>query len=367
MSQPMIRLERVSKVFPGLASPAVEELSLDVSEGEIVVLVGPSGCGKTTTLKMINRLVEATSGRIEVAGEDISDIEAPVLRQSIGYVIQRIGLFPHRTIEQNIGTVPGLLAWGARRIQSRVDELIELVGLEPEMKQRYPSELSGGQQQRVGVARALAADPPVLLMDEPFGAVDPIVRGRLQDELLDLQRRVRKTIVFVTHDIDEAIKLGDRVALLNVGGILEQYAAPAEILSNPANAFVEQFLGEERGLKQLSLVAVGDVELPYGPVVDTGADPADARSAMKKHRTDWVGLTEARHLVGWIPQDELDPSRPLRQQSVRSFRVTLGAAATLREALDALLNERNQVAMVEQDGEYVGMLTIDQMSAELRQ
>ncbi|MBT8212388.1 MAG: ATP-binding cassette domain-containing protein, partial [Acidimicrobiia bacterium] len=255
----MIRLTHVTKSFPGQAIPAVGDLSFDIDEGEIVVLVGPSGCGKTTTLKMINRLVEATGGTIEVAGTDITSLEPPVLRQGIGYVIQRIGLFPHRTIGENIGTVPGLLGWDKDRTRDRVAELIDLVGLEQEMWSRYPAELSGGQQQRVGVARALAADPPVLLMDEPFGAVDPIVRSRLQDELLDLQQRVRKTIVFVTHDIDEAIKLGDRVAILNVGGVLEQYASPTEILSSPANSFVEEFLGEDRSLKRLSLTPIGSV------------------------------------------------------------------------------------------------------------
>ncbi|MCJ7725243.1 MAG: ATP-binding cassette domain-containing protein, partial [Acidimicrobiia bacterium] len=239
---PMIRLDAVTKVFPGTEQPAVDRLTLEVAEGEVVVLVGPSGCGKTTTLKMINRLVEPTSGTITVAGRDIMSVPAAALRRGIGYVIQQIGLFPHRTIAENIATVPRLLDWDAARVQERVDELIGLVDLDEDMRDRYPSELSGGQRQRVGVARARAADPPVLLMDEPVGAVDPIVRAKLQDELLDLQSRVNKTIVLVTHDIDEAIKLGDRVAILNVGGLLEQYDAPAEILRNPADAFVEVFL-----------------------------------------------------------------------------------------------------------------------------
>ena len=250
-SEPMIRLDAVTKVFPGSETPAVGGLSLDIAEGEIVVLVGPSGCGKTTTLKMINRLVEPTSGTIKVAGTDTTTMELHVLRRSIGYVIQQIGLFPHRTIADNIGTVPRLLGWDEDKTQSRIDELIELVDLEREMRDRYPSELSGGQRQRVGVARALAADPPVLLMDEPFGAVDPIVRSRLQDELLDLQARLKKTIVLVTHEIDEAIRIGDRVAILNVGGVLEQYDSPAEILRNPANDFVTEFLGTDRGIKRL--------------------------------------------------------------------------------------------------------------------
>ncbi len=367
MSQPMIRLLGVSKTFPGQSSPAVSELSLDINEGEIVVLVGPSGCGKTTTLKMINRLVEATSGTIDVEGVDITQVEPHVLRQGMGYVIQRIGLFPHRRVAENIATVPQLVGWSKERIRQRLDELIDVVGLEQNMRDRYPSELSGGQQQRVGVARALAADPPVLLMDEPFGAVDPIVRARLQDQLLDLQARLHKTIVFVTHDIDEAIKLGDRVALMNVGGALEQYAPPAEILARPANPFVEQFLGEDRGLKQLSIVPVRNVELPHGPVVDVQAGVAAAVEAVADHRSDWVGLTDGGRLLGWIFDKDLDPSKALAEHSIRSFRVTVGADASLREALDALLNEHNHVAMVEDQGAYLGMLTIDHMSEVLRQ
>ncbi len=229
----MIRLEHVAKEFPGAQTAAVSNLSLEVGRGELVALVGPSGCGKTTTLKMINRLVEPSSGRIEVDGRDVMSIPPHELRRSIGYVIQQVGLFPHRTIGQNIATVPGLLGWDQPRVDARVAELIELVGLDPSLLSRYPGELSGGQQQRVGVARALAADPPVLLMDEPFGAVDPIVRGHLQKEFVDLQSRLAKTVVFVTHDIDEAILLGSRIAILNVGGVLEQYDTPERILARP--------------------------------------------------------------------------------------------------------------------------------------
>ena len=340
----MIRLDRVSKTFPGQTTPAVGELSFDIAEGEIVVLVGPSGCGKTTTLKMINRLVEATSGTIELAGRDITSVEAPELRQGIGYVIQRIGLFPHRTIAENIATVPGLLGWEAQAIAARVDELIDLVGLDHDMKDRYPSELSGGQQQRVGVARALAADPPLLLMDEPFGAVDPIVRGRLQDELLDLQRRVHKTIVFVTHDIDEAIKLGDRVAILNVGGVLEQYAAPADILSTPANRFVEEFLGEDRSLKRLSLTPISAVDLVPGPVVAPTAGRAEVEATMKEHGVDWVGIGSGGRLDGWVwgadVRDSVAGHDPL------PFSVRLSVGQSLREALDAVVSSHTGVAVV---------------------
>jgi osmoprotectant transport system ATP-binding protein len=252
----MIELRDVSKYFPCADEPAVGLLNLAIDEGEIVVLVGPSGCGKTTTLRMINRLIEPTSGSITVAGRDVGSMPVHELRRTIGYVIQQIGLFPHRTIAQNIATVPALLGWSKSDIANRVEELADQVAIDRSMLVRYPSELSGGQRQRVGVARALAADPPVLLMDEPFGAVDPIVRQHLQRELLTLQDTVRKTIVLVTHDIDEAIHIGDRVAILNTGGVLEQYGAPNELLATPANPFVANFLGSDRGIKRLSLLPI---------------------------------------------------------------------------------------------------------------
>src|SRR6185503_14597567 len=243
---PMISLRSVTKRFAGATSDAVHELSLGVFEGEVVVLVGPSGCGKTTTMRMINRLIEPTSGQVVVEGTDVLKRDPVELRRGIGYVIQTVGLMPHRTVAQNIATVPDLLGWDQQRTDERVDEMATLLELDRELLARYPSELSGGQRQRVGVARALAADPPVMLMDEPFAAVDPVVRSRLQDQFLDIQRRLRKTIVFVTHDIDEAIKMADRIAILNVGGIVEQYAPPEEILRVPASAFVADFVGEER-------------------------------------------------------------------------------------------------------------------------
>ena len=281
MSEPSaagITLAGVTKTFPGSRSPAVSPLDLEIPAGEVVVLIGPSGCGKTTTLRMINRLIEPTAGTISIEGVDIRSRPATELRRGIGYVIQQIGLFPHRTIAQNIATVPKMLGWDRGRIRDRVDELAELVGLDADLLGRYPSELSGGQQQRVGVARALAADPPVLLMDEPFGAVDPIVRARLQEELVNLQERVRKTIVLVTHDIDEAITVGDRIAILNVGGVLEQYGKPDDLLAHPANEFVEAFLGAERSLKRLTLAKVADLDLSGGPVVAADASPAEARA-----------------------------------------------------------------------------------------
>ncbi len=259
-SETMISLQEVVKVFPGATSPAVDSLSLDVSRGETVVLVGPSGCGKTTTMKMINRLVEPTSGLISVNGRDVLEQDPVALRRGIGYVIQSIGLMPHRSVFDNIGMVPKLVGWSNERIKSRVDELLEIFDLDVSMLSRYPNELSGGQRQRVGVARALAVDPPVMLMDEPFGAVDPIVRERLQNEFLEIQQQLRKTIVFVTHDIDEAIKMADRIAILNVGGVLEQFAPPDELLRAPANDFVRSFVGVDRGVKALALRSGGGVE-----------------------------------------------------------------------------------------------------------
>jgi osmoprotectant transport system ATP-binding protein len=258
----MIEFRQVGKTYPGSDNPVVTDLSFEVPEGEICVLVGPSGCGKTTTMRMVNRLIEITEGEILINGEPNTAMSGTQLRRKIGYAIQQIGLFPHRTIADNIGTVPHLLGWGKGRIRDRVDELLELVGLSPEeYRDRYPAELSGGQQQRVGVARALAADPPIMLMDEPFGAVDPITRERLQDEFLRIQEDIKKTIVFVTHDIDEAIKMGDRIAILKHGGVLAQYDAPETILANPNSEFVASFVGTDRILKRLSLVRVGDMRL----------------------------------------------------------------------------------------------------------
>jgi osmoprotectant transport system ATP-binding protein len=258
----MIEFRKVSKTYPGSDNPVVTDLSFEVLEGEICVLVGPSGCGKTTTMRMVNRLIEISEGEILIDGEPNTAMSATRLRRKIGYAIQQIGLFPHRTIADNIGTVPHLLGWDKGRIRNRVDELLELVGLSPgEYRDRYPAELSGGQQQRVGVARALAADPPIMLMDEPFGAVDPITRERLQDEFLRIQEDIKKTIVFVTHDIDEAIKMGNKIAILKQGGILAQYDTPETILAYPNSEFVASFVGTDRILKRLSLVRVGDIRL----------------------------------------------------------------------------------------------------------
>jgi len=362
-----IRLVGVRKVFPGTDQPAVDGLSLDVPEGRIVALVGPSGCGKTTTLKMINRLVEPTAGEIYVQGTEVHSISAPELRRRIGYVIQQIGLFPHRTVEANIATVPRLLRWERARIRDRVHELVELVGLDPGLLRRYPSELSGGQQQRVGVARALAADPPVLLMDEPYSAVDPIVRARLQDELLALQARVHKTIVLVTHDVDEAIKLGDCVAVLDVGGLLQQYGPPAELLRAPANDFVARFLGRERGLKRLALLTTDDVDLIEGPVVPVDVTVDVARSRMAEFGVEWVGVRDGETLLGWTWGADLNGSGRVGDGPLQRFMAAVAPGAPLRETLDAIVLSHTRVAVVVDDANrYLGMITIEQISEGIR-
>jgi osmoprotectant transport system ATP-binding protein len=305
----VIRLEAVSKRYPN-GQLAVRELDLEVADGELCVLVGPSGCGKTTTLKMINRLIEPTSGRIILDGDDVTTADPVLLRRRVGYVIQQVGLFPHQTIGDNVATVPRLLRWDKAKVAARVDELLALVGLDPDAyRDRYPDQLSGGQRQRVGVARALGADPPVLLMDEPFGAVDPITRARLQDELLRLQATVRKTIVLVTHDIDEAVKLGDRIAIFQEGGILAQHGTPAELLGRPADGFVADFVGADRGLKSLQIGTVADAELaplnghrPAASVART-ASLADALSTLLLGDDGHVGVTHDGEVVGILTLD----------------------------------------------------------------
>ena len=360
-----IRLDHVEKRFPGAQTPAVGDLTLDIPEGELVALVGPSGCGKTTTLRMINRLEEPTGGRIELGGVDVRAVPAHELRRGIGYVIQQTGLFPHRTVADNIATVPQLLGWPKAKVKARVDELVDLVGLDPAILRRYPAALSGGQQQRVGVARALAADPPVLLMDEPYSAVDPIVRGRLQDELLELQRRVRKTVVLVTHDIDEAIKLADRIAILDVGGVLAQYASPADLLRSPASPFVERFLGRERALRRMALLTVADAEPQRGAVVDIGSSAADARQVMRQHRVDWVGVLEGDRLLGWVGDAELDGQTSLAGLDPRRFVAWVAPATPLREALDTIVDSQTRVAVVLDGETYRGMVTIDDIAGAM--
>ena len=291
--------DEATKLYEGRGEAAVDHLSLTVPAGEICVLVGPSGGGKTTALKLVNRLIALTSGDIRIDGTSVMDHDLTELRRGIGYVIQQVGLFPHMTVGANIGTVPRLLGWPKRRIAVRTEELLELVGLEPEDGKRYPAELSGGQRQRVGLARALAANPPLMLMDEPFGAIDPIVRSRLQEEFLRLQRELRKTVVFVTHDIDEAIKIGDRIAILREGGRLAQYDTPSAILDRPADAFVAQFVGEDRALKALALRRLSELELR--PIAEADGAPRvrddttlrDALARLVAEKSDYLLVVRA--------------------------------------------------------------------------
>jgi osmoprotectant transport system ATP-binding protein len=284
-----IVFDSVTKRYPGRSEPAVRSLSLVIPAGDLCVLVGPSGGGKTTAMKMVNRLIDITEGDIRIDGRSVKELEPTELRRGIGYVIQQIGLFPHMTVAGNVGTVPRLLGWDRERIRARTRELVGLVGLDPEADlDRYPAELSGGQRQRVGLARALAGDPPLMLMDEPFGALDPITRVRLQDEFLRLHREIRKTVIFVTHDIDEAIKMGDRIAILREGGVLAQYATPDDLLANPADDFVARFVGADRALKRLALARLSDLELlpvdgagsSNGPTAFVGTTLRDALALM---------------------------------------------------------------------------------------
>jgi osmoprotectant transport system ATP-binding protein len=362
----VITFESVSKRFPD-GTTAVHHLDLEVRKGEVAVLVGPSGCGKTTTLRMINRMIEASSGRIVVDGQDVRQVDPPQLRRGIGYVIQQIGLFPHRTIGENIATVPELVGWDKRHIKARIDELLQLVGLPAEVVGRYPHQLSGGQRQRVGVARALAVDPPIMLMDEPFGAVDPIVRSRLQDEFLRLQQEVRKTIVFVTHDIDEAIKMGDRIAILQQGGVLAQYDRPEELLAEPASDFVADFLGAERGLKRLALIPVSAVKAEPGPVVSPDDPGERAAAAAEAYGSGWaVVVAEDRRLLGWVDAAEAAERARVADAEVRPFQLQVNARDSLRAALNAMVQSHTGVAVRVSDGDrYEGLVTQELLTKEI--
>ncbi|MFC7431371.1 MULTISPECIES: ABC transporter ATP-binding protein [unclassified Agrococcus] len=356
-----IRLDNVTKRYPGQQRPAVDGITLEIPAGQIVMLVGPSGCGKTTTLKMINRLIEPTEGSIILGDEDVTTIDGDDLRRRIGYVIQAGGLFPHMTVAQNVALVPKMLGWDKARIAARVDELLDLVSLDPgTYRDRYPRELSGGQQQRVGVARALAADPPVLLMDEPFGAVDPITRQRLQDELIRIQHEVRKTIVIVTHDFDEAVKLGDWIVVFREGAQIVQYDTPERILAEPANDFVEDFIGSGAGLKQLSLRRVREVELAEAVVVRAGGDASDALQRIERAGHHHVVVTDDRDRpVAWPSRRELGRIDRLPTGVTPGLPV-IGSAATLNDALDTMLVSSAGAALVTgRGGAFIGVITVE--------
>ncbi len=373
----MTRAERVvfdhvTKRYPGTAagSPgAVEDLSLEVPAGSICVLVGPSGCGKTTSLKMVNRLIEPTSGRILVGDRDVAARDVIELRREIGYVIQQVGLFPHQTVAENVETVPRLLGWAPERRRARAIELLELVGLAPgSYAARYPAALSGGERQRVGVARALAADPPVLLMDEPFGAVDPIIRERLQNELLRLQAQLAMTILFVTHDIDEAIKMGDLVAVMGAGGRLAQFGTPDDILTNPASDFVARFVGADRGLKRLALARVRDLQPTSAPTGHPGDDAAEARRRAEADPLPYLLLLQPDgRPIGWIAAADIPSSGVLDPALASATSPILDRLTTLKDALSMLLASGVQAGILVDDaGAYAGLVTAEMIADWLR-
>jgi osmoprotectant transport system ATP-binding protein len=345
--------------------PAVDHLDLEVDAGEICVLVGPSGCGKTTSMRMVNRMIELSEGDILIDGESVMSKDAAKLRREIGYVIQQIGLFPHRTIAQNIATVPQLLGWDKDRIRTRTTELLDLVGLDPEFGDRYPVQLSGGQQQRVGVARALAVDPPVMLMDEPFGAIDPIARERLQNEFLRLQANIQKTILFVTHDIDEAIKMGDRIAIMKQHGRVEQYATPAEILMAPANDFVEDFVGADRALKRLSLMRVGDVNLWRAPNARPGQSTAEVRAELDHPDVEVpyaLLVDDGERPLGWLTERDL-AGDTVPDKADAPLGPVLETRDVMRDALaDLLQGESMYAAVVDGDRRITGILSVEIIS-----
>jgi osmoprotectant transport system ATP-binding protein len=356
-----IKLEEVSKRYPGQKQAAVESVTMTIPAGETVVLVGPSGSGKTTTMRMINRLIEPTSGKITIGGQDVLGLDADKLRREIGYSIQQAGLFPHMTVGDNVGMVPGLVGWDSKRTSERVDEMLDLVNLDPaEYRNRYPRQLSGGQQQRVGVARALAANPPVLLMDEPFGAVDPITRGVLQDELMRLQADLGKTIVFVTHDFDEAVKLGDRIAVLGERSKILQYDTPEAILTNPADDTVAGFVGAGAALKQLTLRRVREIEVGEVPTATVDDAPSVLRERLGTRRGA-IGLVldKRNRPLRWATAREAGSVSDLSRAG-RPVEDSVSRASTLQDALEAILTDDDGVAVVVGSrGEYVGVVDID--------
>ncbi|WJV44659.1 ABC transporter ATP-binding protein [Streptomyces flavofungini] len=364
----MIRFEQVTKRYPD-GTTAVDDLSFEVAEGELVTLVGPSGCGKTTTMMMVNRLIEPTSGRIYVNGEDIAAVDPVRLRRRIGYVIQQVGLFPHRTVLDNTATVPALVGWKRARARARAAELLDLVGLDPKTYgPRYPEQLSGGQRQRVGVARALAADPPVLLMDEPFGAVDPVVRERLQNEFLNLQRTVRKTVLMVTHDIEEAVRLGDRVAVYGQGRI-EQFDTPGAVLGTPATPYVARFVGADRGLKRLSVTEIEVDDLEQPPVARLDESAAQAAARLRGDDARWaMVLDEDGDLHGWVGVDEVALAGDEATVGDLAHRMNawVPVGAPLKQAFGVMLqHDAGWVAVVD-GARFVGVLTPAKLHEALR-
>jgi osmoprotectant transport system ATP-binding protein len=359
----MIRFDAVSKQYPD-GTLAVDQLTFEAPTGQITVLVGPSGCGKTTSLRMINRMIQPTGGRIWIDDQDTSTLDEARLRRGIGYVIQNAGLFPHRTVAANIATVPMLIGWDKRKAGARALELLERVGLPSSFAKRYPAQLSGGQQQRVGVARALAADPPIMLMDEPFSAVDPVVREQLQDDLLRLQGDLGKTIVFVTHDIEEAIKLGDQVAVLRVGGQLAQLADPAYLLAHPVDDFVADFVGKDRGYRALSFQASPQFPLTQEQSVELGATPAQAAQAA---RDGWVLVTDAgRRPLGWVEPDRI--TARIRPEMLARGGTVATAGGPLRNALDAALSSPSRRGViVDEQGAILGTIRAHQVLAEIEE
>jgi osmoprotectant transport system ATP-binding protein len=362
-----IVFDDATKTYPGRSEPAVDHLSLSVGAGEICMLVGPSGGGKTTALKMINRLIDFEGGDITIDGQSVRSLDVTELRRGIGYVIQQIGLFPHMTVAANIGTVPRLIGWDKKRIKERSRELIQLVGLDPDRDgRRYPAQLSGGQRQRIGLARALAADPPVMLMDEPFGALDPITRDRLQQEFLSLQARIRKTVVFVTHDIDEAIKMGDRIAILREGGKLAQYDTPDRILAEPVDEFVAQFVGADRGLKRLALRRLRDIEPIYPPAAKPGDNAQAAKAKVRRAGFDTLILIDDHgRPTGLLPVDRLAAER-VPADGAQPLEVVGTPDMKLRDALSVMLSQTgSHLVVVDADGRLAGLVSADLISEAL--
>ncbi|MGW1978307.1 ABC transporter ATP-binding protein [Streptomyces sp. NPDC001889] len=364
----MIRFEQVSKVYPD-GTAAVDGLSFEVGEGELVTLVGPSGCGKTTTMMMVNRLIEPTSGRILVDGEDIAAVDPVRLRRRIGYVIQQVGLFPHRTVLDNTATVPALIGWKRAKARARAAELLDLVGLDPgTYGPRYPAQLSGGQRQRVGVARALAADPPVLLMDEPFGAVDPVVRERLQNEFLGLQATVRKTVLLVTHDIEEAVRMGDRIAVYGQGHI-EQFDTPAAVLGAPATPYVARFVGADRGLKRLSVTAIERDDLEQPPLARLDEPARAAAARLRAEEARWaVVVGTSGDLHGWVSAEALSLAgdQATVGDQARRMEAWVPLGAPLKQAFSEMLqHDAGWVAVVD-GARFAGVLTPAKLHEALR-